>query len=150
MFGNKKTEVTVASSSSSSPIANSNNSVVVGTKIEGSIFAGSDIRIDGELKGTLECSGKVIIGPDGMVTGDINCQNAVIEGSFDGKLICQDLLNVRESAKINGDIFTDKLIVQAGAVYNVNCQMGRVQNTKSIANGLSSNGKSLKEIVLEQ
>ena len=148
MFGNKKKETTVASNNNTTPTANSNNSIVIGTKIEGNIIASSDIRIDGELSGTLECSGKVIIGPEGKIKGDINCQNAVIEGSFDGKLICQDVLNVRESATINGDIFTDKLIVQSGAIYNVNCQMGRVQNTKS--KGIHSGNKSLKEIVLEK
>ena len=102
----------------------SSNSLVTGTSIEGTIIANSDIRIDGSLKGSLDCKGRVIIGPDGSVDGEITCENAVIEGKFSGKLKVKDLLNVRESANIQGNVETDKLLVQPGAVYNVSCSMG--------------------------
>jgi len=102
----------------------STNSIVAGTSIEGTIIASSDIRIDGSIKGVLECKGRVIIGPDGSVDGEVTCENAVIEGTFLGKLKVKDLLNVREHANIQGDVQTDKLLVQPGAVYNVTCSMG--------------------------
>ncbi|MFT6334666.1 MAG: cytoskeletal protein CcmA (bactofilin family) [Halioglobus sp.] len=102
----------------------STNSLVSGTSIEGTVIANSDIRIDGSLKGILECKGRVIIGPDGSVDGEITCENAVIEGKFSGKLKVKDLLNVKEHANIQGDVQTDKLLVQPGAVYNVTCSMG--------------------------
>ena len=100
------------------------NSLVQGTHVEGKINAENDIRIDGSLNGTLICKGKVIIGPKGKVEGDITCQQAVIEGTFMGNLKVNELLNVRESAKITGEIVTDKLLVQAGAIFNVTCSMG--------------------------
>jgi len=100
------------------------NSLVVGTKIEGQVFADSDIRIDGSIKGSLKCSGRVIIGQQGSVNGEIDCQNAVIEGKFDGKLTVAETLSVKETAKVTGDINTQKLMVQNGAVFNVNCIMG--------------------------
>ena len=125
MFRNKKSESTVNGNVATAG-PNSNNSIVSGTKIEGKVLAGSDIRIDGELIGDLDCKGRVVIGLEGTVNGNITCQNAVIEGTFIGKLNVQELLNVRETAKIQGDIYTEKLIVQAGAIYNVNCQMGKI------------------------
>lgn len=126
MFKNKSKEngASSSSSSTSTSISGSTNSLVAGTSIEGSIKASSDIRIDGNLKGVLDCKGRVIIGPEGKVEGEINCQNAVIEGSFQGKINVKELLNVRESANIQGDVITDKLLVQPGAIYNVNCSMG--------------------------
>lgn len=126
MFKNKSKENGSSSSNSSSTasVSGSTNSVVAGTKIEGTINANSDIRIDGSLKGTLDCKGRVIIGPDGKVEGEIICQNAVIEGSFKGKINVKELLNVRENANIQGDVVTDKLLVQPGAIYNVSCSMG--------------------------
>ncbi len=125
MFKNKSKE----SNSSGNTInttggSGSTNSLVSGTSIEGTIIANSDIRIDGSLNGILECKGRVIIGPDGNVDGEITCENAVIEGKFSGKLKVKDLLNVRENANIQGEVQTDKLLVQPGAVYNVTCSMG--------------------------
>ncbi|HHH54303.1 MAG TPA: polymer-forming cytoskeletal protein, partial [Bacteroidetes bacterium] len=52
------------------------------------------------------------------------CENAVIDGTFKGKLKVNDLLTVRETAIIDGDVFTDQLNVESGAVFNVNCVMG--------------------------
>ena len=125
MFKNKSKENNNGSmSTSSTSISGSTNSLVAGTKLEGVINASSDIRIDGMLKGTLDCKGRVIIGPEGKVDGEINCQNAVIEGSFQGKINVKELLNVRENANIQGDVMTNKLLVQPGAIFNVNCNMG--------------------------
>jgi len=111
------------------------NSLVAGTNIEGTIFASSDIRIDGTINGTLHCTGKVIIGQEGKVIGDIQCENAVVEGSFDGTLNVSSTLNVKETASIKGDINTNKLLVQNGAVFNVSCNMGgsKIKNINDIA-----------------
>lgn len=125
MFKNKTKETNGGSSSAlPSGGSGSTNSIVKGTSIDGTVVASSDIRIDGSLKGVLNCKGRVIIGPEGSVEGEITCENAVIEGSFSGKIKVQDLLNVRENAQIQGDVQTDKLLVQPGAVYNVTCAMG--------------------------
>jgi len=100
------------------------NTLVKGTLVEGTVKSESDIRIDGVIKGTLNCNAKVIIGPSGFIEGKVKCANAVIEGKFEGSLHVTELLNVRENAKISGDVTTNKLIVQSGAVFNVDCKMG--------------------------
>ncbi len=143
MFGNKKDEkqsVADTKQSTTSTASGAINSLVQGTKIEGNITAQSDIRIDGELKGSLNCQGRVIIGPQGKVDGDINCKNAVIEGTFYGNLKVTETLNVRESAKIEGDVNTNKLLVQPGAVFNVSCNMGG-QKLKSFSDKVNNKEK---------
>lgn len=100
------------------------NSLGHGTKLVGDLSAQSDIRIDGELEGNLKCEGKVILGPKGVIKGTIDCQSAVIEGTISGTLKVKEILQVKESAKITGEITTDKLMVQSGAVFNVKCEMG--------------------------
>jgi cytoskeletal protein CcmA (bactofilin family) len=127
MFGSKKTE-NASVSGTPSVSAVSNNMITSGTRIEGNVNANSDMRIDGELFGNLTCAGKIIIGSEGRIIGDIECQNAVIEGVFQGKLKCTDLLNIRETAQINGEITTDKLVVQSGAIFNVVCNMGSLMH----------------------
>ena len=82
------------------------------------------MRIDGTLEGNLSCAGKLILGPKGLITGQIDCQNAVIEGSIDGIIRVKELLQVKESANITGEITTSKLLVQPGAIFNVKCNMG--------------------------
>ncbi|MCO6478561.1 MAG: polymer-forming cytoskeletal protein [Phaeodactylibacter sp.] len=131
MFGgNNKKEASKAKSSSFMPATatpHALNSLVNGTVVEGTVKSESDIRIDGAIKGKLFCDAKVIIGPTGFVEGEIRCQNAVIEGKFEGNLHVAELLNIRETAAVNGQVATDKLIVQSGATFNVTCSMGGKQ-----------------------
>lgn len=136
MFGKKSTPAPPSNTPSprgngaSSPDSNALNSLVKGTLVEGTVKAESDIRVDGTIKGTLTCNAKVIIGPSGVIEGDIVCQNAVIEGKFNGKLKVSDLLSIKETAEVVGDITTDKLLVQPGAIFNVTCNMKDAQKNK--------------------
>lgn len=140
MFNNKKEDgKTKNMSQSTSGSTNSLNSLVNGTTIEGTIHSESDIRIDGTIQGKLFCDAKVIIGPSGKITGEVNCSNAVIEGVFDGTIQVKENLIIREKAVISGDVSTDKLVVAAGAVFNVNCNMG---GTPPASNKVRSSGGS--------
>ena len=121
------------SSYPSGSISASVNSIGEGTFVEGTINADSDIRIDGEIKGNLSCKGKLILGERGKIVGDIECTNALIEGEIRGKIVVKELLQVKDSAIIDGDISTDKLNVDSGAVFNVNCNMGQSSPSSSMS-----------------
>lgn len=125
---NSKNRTNVGASSAG---GHSLNSINQGTTIEGTIRAKSDIRIDGTIKGNLICEAKVIVGPTGQVEGEITCENAVMEGKFEGTLRVKELLNVRETAQVNGDVSTGKLIVQPGGVFNVSCNMSNGSSPKA-------------------
>ncbi len=129
MFNNSKNDKGKTNGLITSASASSSNSLVQGTNIEGTLQADKDIRIDGTLKGTLHCKGKVIIGPTGYITGEVQCENAVIEGQFEGVLLVNDVLHVKETARIEGDVTTQKLVVQPGSIFNVKCKMGAQQAT---------------------
>ena len=129
MFGNKNDKQAISGNALVS--TNVSNSIVEGTSINGNITAPNDIRIDGILIGKLDCKGRVIIGPQGRIEGDINCINAIIEGTFSGNINVKELLTVKETGVVSGDIVTDKLMVQTGALFNVSCSMGG-QKLKSL------------------
>ncbi len=121
MFGSNKSTDDVKSISATS--STSLNTLVKGTVVEGTLRCDSDLRVDGTIKGNLHCKAKVIIGPTGVVDGEVRCENAVVEGQFKGKLWVSELLNVRDTATIEGEITTNKLLVQSGAKFNVSCKM---------------------------
>ncbi|MCI5080682.1 MAG: polymer-forming cytoskeletal protein [Saprospiraceae bacterium] len=147
MFGsNNKKEAGKSKSGSSSASSNGHslNSLVTGSSVEGTIRAESDLRIDGSIKGTLVCEARLIIGPSGYVEGDVQCQSAVIEGKFEGKLVVKELLNIRENATVNGNVYTSKLVVQPGAVFNVTCDMSNEHPTSASKTTNTINKKNQK------
>ena len=93
------------------------------TKIVGDIESEGDYRIDGTVEGTIKTSGRIIIGVDGIINGSVECSNADIEGTFSGKLLVSDLLSLKSTAVINGEIFINKLSVEPGATFNAICSM---------------------------
>lgn len=100
------------------------NALTAGSKIIGTIIADSDIRIDGQLEGELQCSGKVVIGEQGKIKGSIQCLNAEIMGKVEGKICTKQSLALRATSNIQGDIQTETLIVEPKAVFNGSCTMG--------------------------
>lgn len=100
------------------------NSIMEGTVIEGEVRSDSNVRIDGKVKGTINVRGRLIVGASGLVEGDVTCQSSDIEGTVHGKIACQDLLSLKATAKLTGDIHTKKLSIEPGAVFTGNCNMG--------------------------
>jgi len=99
------------------------NLISNGTDITGDIKSNGDIRIDGSLTGNLNTKGKVVIGSTGKVTGEVFCKNSEVSGVVEGKISVSQLLNLKASSKIIGDIVTSKLSIEPGARFTGNCKM---------------------------
>ncbi len=99
------------------------NRIVEGTIIKGDIISKADFRLDGELIGNFQSQEKIVIGPTGIVIGDIECKNADIEGKFVGKIKVLELLNVKDTATIQGEVTVGKLSVEPGADFSASCVM---------------------------
>src|ERR1035438_7431449 len=85
-----------------------------GTTVKGDIKLIGDFRIDGTFIGTINCKGKVVVGPTGMIDGEIICQNADFSGEIKATVKVTELLTLKESAKFSGDITTNKLAIEPG------------------------------------
>ena len=99
------------------------NLISIGTDITGDVKSSGDIRIDGSLTGNLNTKGKVVIGQTGKVNGEIICKNSEISGTIEGRVIVNQLLNLKASSKILGDIVTSKLSIEPGAIFSGTCKM---------------------------
>jgi cytoskeletal protein CcmA (bactofilin family) len=142
MFGNNKNKDTGSKPALPTSTSHSLNSLVQGTFVEGKVKATHDIRIDGTIKGDLHCDAKVIIGPTGVVEGTVRCKNAVVEGKFEGILIVGELLNIRETANVTGEVSYGKLVVQSGAVISGSYKVtGENTNGKTETHNIVNTGK---------
>ncbi|MBF4464801.1 polymer-forming cytoskeletal protein [Flavobacterium sp. LC2016-12] len=106
------------------------NRIVEGTSIIGDIVSKADFRLDGELIGNFTSQGKLVIGPSGIVKGEIICHNADIEGEFQGKLKVLEVLNIKATAHIHGEVLVGKLSIEPGAEFTATCSM--LANTKEV------------------
>jgi cytoskeletal protein CcmA (bactofilin family) len=87
------------------------------SEISGNINTNSSIRIDGKLLGNLNTAQKLVVGNSGVILGTVHCQNAQIEGTIEGDINVQEVIDLRSGAKIKGDILSTKIILED------NCQI---------------------------
>ena len=102
------------------------NIIRKGTTINGDVICSGDIRIDGELNGTLVSEGKLVVGPSGVIEGEATCKTADVSGTIKGQLVVKELLQLKTTANILGDINTNKLSIEPGANFTGSCNMGAV------------------------
>ena len=102
------------------------NTIGAGTIVTGDIQSKGDIRLDGILKGSVNTSGKVVLGKEGIIEGDVICNSADISGTIKAKITVSQLLSLKATAKLNGEIITNKLSIEPGASFTGSCSMGAV------------------------
>ena len=105
-------------------ISNSSNVIGKGTTIEGNIDTTGNIRIEGKVVGNIKSRAKIALGTSCQVEGNVSAQNADIEGHVKGKIDILEVLVLKATAVISGDISTGKLVIEPGATFNGSCKMG--------------------------
>src|SRR6476659_1314982 len=105
-------------------ISNSSNVIGKGTVLEGNIETYGNIRIEGRVNGNIKSKSKIALGTGSQVKGRVDIG---------------ELLVLKSTAVVHGDIITGKLVVEPGAIFNGTCKMGTVKDIK-----LSDSGNGLK------
>ncbi|GAB4410041.1 MAG: hypothetical protein OHK0039_14160 [Bacteroidia bacterium] len=99
------------------------NIIAEGTVVVGNINAEGDLRVEGKVVGTLVCNSKLVVSATGTIEGNVDARMATVEGEIKGNVITRELLTIEKTGKIFGDIFTQKLVVQMGAIFTGSSKM---------------------------
>jgi len=99
------------------------NMIAAGTTLTGDIVAAGDCRIDGVLKGNITSNSKIYIGKSGTIEGKIQCHSIEIEGQAKADITAVELLSLKASAVLTGNIRISKIAIEPGASFVGNCVM---------------------------
>jgi cytoskeletal protein CcmA (bactofilin family) len=99
------------------------NMIGKGTSIKGDIKSDGDFRVDGTLQGSIQSNGKIVVGVSGSIEGDIVCQNADISGQVKASVRVKELLSLKSTCKLTGEVYTSKLAIEPGAKFSGTCNM---------------------------
>lgn len=121
------------------------NLVGEGTVFEGTVRAENDVRASGKIIGTLNVEGKAMIAESGTVEGEVIATNADIAGRVQGEIQVEDRLVLKDTARVDGNIETDRLVVEEGAQFTGECTMG----TPIAVNGEADDAASVREAPFE-
>jgi cytoskeletal protein CcmA (bactofilin family) len=107
----------------SKSIASAMTFISDGTHITGDIKVEHDLRIEGNLKGTVEVGGMLVLGPTGKVEGNVIARSATLAGEIRGNLKGHEKIVLESKSILVGDLITRELVINEGAIFQGNCSM---------------------------
>ncbi len=102
---------------------NTLSKISANTIVKGDIISEGDFRIDGVLEGNIVSKSKIIVGIKGNLKGDVSCESLETEGIIEGKVKIKDILSLKSTSRIEGEVQTNRIIVDNGAMLNATCTM---------------------------
>ncbi len=87
-----------------------------------SVFDGTfnltrDLRVEGQVKGTINCKGTLYVAQGATVDATIEAENITVAGDLEGEVNCRGKMQILESGKVKGKISTGTLVINEGAFY---------------------------------
>lgn len=121
---------------------NSISRISTGTVIRGEITSPYDIRIDGTFEGKVQSKGRVVVGENAVIKGDIVCENVDLWGKVEGNIYVKDVLALKDGCVINGNLHVRKLSVELGATFNGSCKMITEADFDKVVGAVSPDSKT--------
>jgi len=97
-----------------------------GIRIKGEITGSEDLFIDGNVEGKVTFRNAVLtVGPNATVKADIEAREIVIRGRVEGKLDGSERVQIWHTAKVNGDIRSQRIAIEDGAEFRGKVEAGK-------------------------
>lgn len=94
------------------------------TFLKGTLRFDSTLQIDGRFEGEIHSKGRLLIGESATVRASIDVGSAVIGGAVHGDIKAADSIELLATARVFGDVVTERLIMADGAVFEGELDMG--------------------------
>ena len=95
------------------------NSIIgAGSAVDGDIDVDGLLRVDGDIRGSVRATGKVIVGAAGRIEASIRAQSAIIGGVVKGDVYVSDRLRILAGGIVIGNVFAVRLEAEDGTVVN--------------------------------
>lgn len=101
------------------------------TKIEGNISTKGTLRIDGRLTGNIETDW-LIIGEKAIVKGNVSVAGVAIAGYLEGNVTSKEIIELKRTGQIRGDVTTAKLVVIEGGMVDGKISMQHKEGGKVV------------------
>ena len=105
-----------------------------GASIRGDLVSSTDIRVDGQVDGSLFSEGKVVVGESARLSGKLFGTTVDFWGKMDGDVFVSDTLSLKSSSTVNGNIHVRRIQVEMGAQINGSFKMITEQEYNQLVN----------------
>ncbi len=93
-------------------------------KFRGELIGTEDIHIEGTVEGTIIMQGhNLTIGTQGTIDANVHANNITINGSLTGDVLADELISIRDSAKVKGNLIAPRIQLDDGGKFRGSMDM---------------------------
>ena len=119
-----------------------------GSAISGNMKVNGFIRIDGDIDGSLETDGNVIVGENARIRGDLTAKSVIIGGIIKGNIKATESVKILSDAAVIGDVLSHKIQIDGSAIIHGHCISIKDDAEYGKASGEYLQSKAIKEKVI--
>ena len=98
-----------------------------GIKIKGELNGSEDLFIDGIVDGKIILTNSTLtVGPNATVHAEITARELVVRGRAEGKFNASERVQIWHSARVQGDIKSERISIEEGAEMHGKLEAGKV------------------------
>lgn len=87
------------------------------SRFDGDFVAERDLRVEGNVKGSIECHGTLFVAEGAMVSAKVTAENITVAGDLSGETRCRGKLQLLPTGRVRGRVSTASLVISEGAIY---------------------------------
>jgi cytoskeletal protein CcmA (bactofilin family) len=88
-----------------------------GVSIKGSVKFTNELVIDGEVEGSIDSGGRLTVGKNGHITGEVRTGSVTVYGTIDGNVTAVERCELHSGCTLRGDIEAPRLVVDEEATF---------------------------------
>lgn len=98
---------------------------------KGELSFETGVRVLGSFEGQINTTGALHVAADGKLQADVAAGTITVEGEIRGNVAAQDVVELKNTARLQGDLRCGRLIVVDGAQFTGHCSVGEGAGTQA-------------------
>jgi len=91
---------------------------------KGDLSYDKGLRLQGRFEGKINTPGKLHVAKEAIMQAEVDAGAIIVEGQVKGNLTASDRIELKNSARYEGDLTTSKLVVEEGAIFSGHVSVG--------------------------
>jgi cytoskeletal protein CcmA (bactofilin family) len=94
-----------------------------GSEIEGKYTCAGTVVVNARIRGEVVAKDTLVVGERGIVEASVRAVRIVVRGKVAGNVIASERVELKDGARVTGDVEAPVIVMDAGAVLDGRCRM---------------------------